>query len=174
MIIGIDGNEANIKNRVGVNVYAFKLLHELQKLNENRRSPYNLIVYLKNEPLSDLPKETKYFKYKVISGGGIWLITKLMPYLFNNPDRIEVLFSPSHYTIPFLAIPKVISIMDLGYLENSGQFTKKVFWQLKYWTAISILASKRILTISEASKKDIVRHYPFASKKYQFHTFLMI
>lgn len=165
MIIGIDGNEANIQNRVGVNVYAFKLLHELQKLNENRSNPHNLIVYLKNEPLSDLPKETKNFKYKIIPGGGIWLITKLMPYLFSNPERIEILFSPSHYTIPFLTIPRIVSIMDLGYLENSGQFTKKVFWQLKYWTAISIFASKQVLTISEDSKKDIVRHYPFASKK---------
>ncbi len=165
MIIGIDGNEANIQNRVGVNVYAFKLLHELQKLNENRSKPHNLIVYLKNEPLSDLPKETKNFRYKVITGGGIWLITKLMPYLFKNPEKIEILFSPSHYTIPLLTIPKVVSIMDLGYLENSGQFTKKVFWQLKYWTAISIFASKQVLTISEDSKKDIVRHYPFASKK---------
>lgn len=165
MIIGIDGNEANIGRRVGVNVYAFKLLHELQKLNENRSNPHNLIVYLKNEPLSDLPKETKNFKYKIIPGGGLWIITKLMPYLFSNPERIEILFSPSHYTIPFLTIPRIVSIMDLGYLENSGQFTKKVFWQLKYWTAISIFASKQVLTISEASKKDIVRHYPFASKK---------
>lgn len=165
MIIGIDGNEANIQNRVGVNVYAFKLLHELQKLNENRSKPHNLIVYLKNEPLFDLPKETKNFRYKVITGGGIWLITKLMPYLFKNPEKIEILFSPSHYTIPLLTIPRIVSIMDLGYLENSGQFTKKVFWQLKYWTAISIFASKQVLTISEDSKKDIVRHYPFASKK---------
>lgn len=163
--IGIDGNEANIQNRVGVNVYAFKLLWELYKLNEKRSNPNNLIVYLKNEPLNDLPKETKNFKYKIISGGGLWIITKLMPYLFKNPDNIKILFTPSHYTVPLLTIPRVVSIMDLGYLENSGQFTKKVFWQLKYWTAISIFASKQVLTISEASKKDIVRHYPFASKK---------
>jgi glycosyltransferase involved in cell wall biosynthesis len=165
MNIGIDGNEANIKNRVGVNVYAFKLLYELKKLNEKRVNPHNLIVYLKNEPLSDLPKETNNFRYKIISGGGLWIITKLTPYLFKNPEKIQILFSPSHYTSPLLTIPKIVSIMDLGYLENSGHFTKKVFWQLKYWTAISIFASKQVLTISEASKKDIVRHYPFASKK---------
>ncbi len=163
--IGIDGNEANIKNRVGVNVYAFRLLHELQRFNEKKDKPHSLIVYLKNDPLPDLPKETKNFKYKIIHGGGVWLIAKLMPYLFQNPEKIEILFSPSHYTVPILTIPRVVSIMDLGYLENSGQFTKKVFWQLKYWTAISIFVSKQVLTISEDSRKNIVRHYPFASKK---------
>ncbi|MFZ3301236.1 MAG: glycosyltransferase family 1 protein [Microgenomates group bacterium] len=165
LIIGIDGNEANVQNRVGVNNYAFKLLCELHKLNEKSQNPNSLIVYLKNSPLSDLPKETKNFKYKVLGGSGLWIITKLTPYLFKNPEKIQIMFSLSHYVSPFLTIPRVCSIMDLGYLEFSGQFTKMVLWQLKYWTAISIFASKQILTISEATKKDIVRHYPFASKK---------
>ena len=34
MIIGIDGNEANIKNRVGVNVYAYNVLLNLYKLQD--------------------------------------------------------------------------------------------------------------------------------------------
>lgn len=165
MIIGIDGNEANIQNRVGVNKYAFKILHELREVNENRAKPHNLIVYIKNSPLPDMPKETKNFKYKVLGGGGLWVITKLTSYLFKNPEKIQILFSPSHYVSPFLTIPRACSIMDLGYLEFSGQFEKKVLWQLKYWTAISIFASKQILTISEATKRDIVRHYPQALQK---------
>lgn len=164
-IIGIDGNEANVENRVGVNKYAFKLLWELYKLNISKANPNNLIVYLKNPPISDMPKETNNFKYKVLGGSGLWIITRLTPYLLKNPDNIQILFSPSHYVPPFLTIPRVCSIMDLGYLEFSGQFEKKVLWQLKYWTAISIFVSKQILTISEATKKDIVRHYPSASKK---------
>ncbi len=165
MIIGIDGNEANVENRVGVNKYAFEIIHGLKKENEQKANPHNLIVYLKNNPLSDMPKETKNFRYKIISGGGLWVITKLSPYLFINPEKIDVLFSPSHYVPPILSIPRVCSIMDLGYLEFSGQFEKKVFWQLKYWTAISVFVSKQILTISEATKKDIVRHYPQALSK---------
>ena len=31
MIIGIDGNEANVENRVGVNKYAFEMLWGLKK-----------------------------------------------------------------------------------------------------------------------------------------------
>lgn len=165
MNIGIDGNEANVKNRVGVNKYAFEMIWGLYKLNKNKENPNNLIVYLKNEPLSDFPKESKNFRYKIISGGGLWILTKLMPHLLANPEKIDVLFSPSHYTVPFSHIHRVCSIMDLGYLKFTDHFEKKVFWQLKYWSAISIFASKRVLTISDSSKADIVRHYPGAAKK---------
>lgn len=165
MIIGIDGNEANIKNRVGVNRYAFEVLKNLHKLQGEWEKEHKLIVYLKDQPLSDMPKETQNFRYKILKGSSLWLLTKLMPYLFRNPEKLDVLFSPSHYTVPFAPIPRVCAIMDLGYLEFSSQFTKKVFWQLKVWSAISIFVSKRIISISNSTAKDIVRHYPFAGNK---------
>jgi glycosyltransferase involved in cell wall biosynthesis len=165
MVIGIDGNEANIEKRVGVNEYAYQIISNLRKLQEIGECKHDLIVYLKNKPLPDFPKEMQNFKYKVIPGGGMWILTKLMPYLFKNPDKIDLLFSPSHYTVPFSLVPRVSSIMDLGYLEFSGQFTKKVFWQLKWWSAISIFVSKAIIAISNATKSDIVRHYPFSRRK---------
>lgn len=160
MIIGIDGNEANIKNRVGVNTYAFEILWNLWKLQGEWGSKHNLIVYLKDEPLSDLPKETQKFKYKIIRGRGLWIITKLIPDLFFRKPRPDIFFSPSHYVPPIAPMPRICSIMDLGYLEFSGQFTKKDFWQLKLWSAISIFISKSIIAISNSTKEDIVRHYP--------------
>ncbi len=165
MNIGIDGNEANVKNRVGVNEYAFQILKNLQKLQGTGDIKHNLIVYLKEKPLSDLPNETQNFKYKILPGNKLWIVTKLTPYLFTNRDRLDVFFSPSHYLPPISPTPMVCSIMDLGYLEFSGQFTKKDFWQLKLWTAMSILVSKRIISISDSTRKDIVRHYPFSKGK---------
>lgn len=162
MIIGIDGNEANIERRVGVNEYAFQVLWNLWKLQGEWGGEHCLIVYLKEKPLPDMPKETGNFKYKIISGGGMWILTRLMPDLFFGKPKPDIFFSPSHYTTPFAPMPRIISIMDLGYLKFSGQFTKMVFWQLKWWTAISIFVSKRIIAISNATKVDIVRHYSFA------------
>lgn len=165
MNIGIDGNEANVLNRVGVNKYALKLLWHMDEVNQKSPKPDNLIVYLKSEPLSDLPKQNKYFKYKIIQGGPLWILTRLNPYLLVNPDDLDVFFTPSHYIPLFLTMPRICSIMDLGYLENTTHFEKKVLWQLKYWTASSIFFAKRVLTISEASKSDIVRHYPWSEQK---------
>ncbi len=165
MLIGIDGNEANIVRRVGVNTYAYELLRNLKKLQDSGKNSHKLIVYLKESPLPDMPEETANFKYEIIPGGGMWILTRLMPRLIFNKERLDVFFSPSHY-LPLLAsMPRVCSIMDLGYLEFSEQFTKKVFWQLKWWSAISIYVSKAIIAISNSTKRDIVRHYPFANGK---------
>ena len=165
MIIGIDGNEANIQNRVGVNQYGYELLHSLRKLQEEWKNSHKVIVFLKNEPLPDMPKPSEHFKYKVLPGGGAWIIKTLTPYLFKAKDKPDIFFSPSHYVPPISPVPMVCSIMDLGYLVFSGQFKKYDFWQLTLWSAYSILVSKRVIAISNSTKKDIVRHYPFASRK---------
>jgi glycosyltransferase involved in cell wall biosynthesis len=165
MLIGIDGNEANIAHRVGVNTYAYELLKNLSLLQEEWKNQYKLIVYLKQKPLPDMPEETANFKYKIISSRRMWVLTRLIPRLILNSDRLSVFFSPSHYLPLFTSVPQVCSIMDLGYLEFSTQFPKKVFWQLKWWSAISISISKSIIAISQSTKDDIVRHYPFSKGK---------
>ena len=67
MIVGIDGNEANIKERVGVHQYAFEIIWALYKLQDIKSEGIQFIVYLKKPPMSDLPKENDYWKYKVIN-----------------------------------------------------------------------------------------------------------
>ena len=165
MIVGIDGNEANVRERVGVNTYSYELIKNLWKLQDEWKGKHTLIVYLKGDPKEDMPKETQYFRYKVIKGGSVWILTKLMPHLLFAKPKCDVFFSPSHYVPPIATIPRICSIMDLGYLEYTEQFRKKDFWQLKVWSAISIFVSKAIIAISNSTKGDIVRHYPFAKDK---------
>jgi len=165
MIIGIDGNEANIKNRVGVNQYGFKILWGIRKLQDEWKNKHKVIVFLKKKPLKDLPKESKYFKYKVLPGKSMWILRKLTPHLLFSKEKIDLFFSPSHYVPLFTTMPKVCSIMDLGFLDFSPQFKKLVLWQLKLWSAYSIIVSKSIIAISNSTKEDIVRHFPFTSKK---------
>jgi glycosyltransferase involved in cell wall biosynthesis len=165
MLVGIDGNEANVSQRVGVNTYAFELLWNLWKLQDEWKDSHAIIVFLKNKPMGDMPKETQAFRYKILEGNSAWILTKLTPHLIFGKPKCDVFFSPSHYVPLIVPIPCICSIMDLGYLENSVQFTKKDFWQLKIWSAMSIFVSKVIIAISNSTKEDIVRHYPFAMNK---------
>jgi len=165
MIIGIDGNEANIKNRVGVNQYGFEILWGIRKLQDEWKNKHKVIVFLKEKPLEDLPRESEYFKYKVLPGKGMWILRKLTPHLLFSKEKVDLFFSPSHYVPIFTTMPRVCSIMDLGFLNFSPQFKKLVLWQLKLWSAYSIIVSKSIIAISNSTKQDIVRHFPFASKK---------
>jgi glycosyltransferase involved in cell wall biosynthesis len=159
--IGIDGNEANLDTRVGVNTYAYNLINSIYSLN---RKDVSITVLLKESPKKHMPKERDGFKYVVIKGGGQWIIKSLSPYLWKNKSSFDVFWSPSHY-IPFTPFtPTACSIMDLGYLEFKSQFKAYDFWQLTLWTSYSILFSKAILSISESTKKDIAKYYPFARK----------
>ena len=165
MLIGIDGNEANIEKRVGVNQYAFELLKNIHKLQEEWKNKHKVIVYLSSSPQKDLPKENAQWKYKVIPGKKLWVLTKMMPRLLFDKEKPDVFFTPSHYIPPLSTVPRVCTIHDLGYLKFSGQFKRFDFWQLKYWTAISLFVSKAIIAVSNSTKRDIVRHYPFVSNK---------
>ena len=164
MRIGIDGNEANTENRVGVHSYAHEILNGLYRENNKSKQKNSFIIYLKNKPREGLPKENKHWHYKVLASGKVWILTRLMPHLFFK-KTVDVLFVPSHYVPLLTRVPKVCTIHDLGYLKSSGQFKKYDFWQLKCWSAISISVSKRIIAISKSTRDDIVRHCPSASEK---------
>lgn len=159
MIIGIDGNEANVLNKVGVNTYAFNIIWGLYNLSIENKHKNKYYIFLKHKPHNDLPKENVNWKYIVLKSRSKWILTQLVPYLRSKKHNLDVFFTPSHYIPPFVSVPRVCSIMDLGYLEDMGQFRIYDYWQLKYWSAYSMRASKKTITISAQSERDIVRHY---------------
>ena len=165
MLIGIDGNEANLENRVGVNQYAYELLRNLHARAELWKGRHKFLVYLRDKPQGDMPTEKEGWEYKVLPGSVLWIITRLMPHLFLTRRKPDIFFTPSHYVPPFAPMPRVSSIMDLGYLEFSGQFKRRDYWQLRLWSAWSILVSKAVIAISNTTKKDILDHYKFAKNK---------
>lgn len=156
MIIGVDGNEANVEHRVGSNQYAFELLHALHDLTSSAK--HNWIIYLRDKPLSDLPKENAHWRYKVFGPRRLWTQIALPVSLFGG-KRPEVFFTPGHYRPRWSPVPTVISIMDLGYLVFPEQFTKRDLIQLKRWTQSSVKKANHIFAISESTKRDIVKYY---------------
>lgn len=163
MIIGIDGNEANLKNRVGVNQYAAEVLVALEKLPDAKK--HSFIVYLRQPPLSHLPKERGGWKYIILPSCAMWIITRLLLHLWFAKERPRVLFTPSHYTPLIVPMPTVVSIMDLGYLNSRQQFRKYDFYQLKYWGALSMRFAKKIIAISKNTKREISQNYSWAKGK---------
>jgi len=155
MLIGIDGNEANVTRRVGVNMYAFHLLAALK----NIKSQHKFVIYLKNPPLSDLPAESENWVYRVIHFPKLWTQTRLPFDLWFHSPRPDVFLSLTHYAPRFSPIPTVISVMDLGFLTYPQQFTAKDLNQLRSWTAYSVKNAKKILAISEYTKSDILKFY---------------
>lgn len=159
MIIGVDGNEANVRERVGVSVYTFKHLFYFQKMaNQNVR----FIVFLKQSPFNDLPDETEYFKYCVVEGSFFWSLIHLPLALLGNlfsKEKINVFFSPAHYTPALCFCPLVVTIHDVAYLHFPDEFLKRDLYQLKNWTSDSLKKSSKVITVSKTTKKDVINYY---------------
>jgi glycosyltransferase involved in cell wall biosynthesis len=161
MLIGIDGNEANVINRVGVGQYAFELLWHLYKLDKNN----NYLIYLKESPSKELPPATKNWQYRVFGPSKMWTRFALPFKLFTQQEKLNLFFSPSHYSPAFSPFPTVPTIHDIGYLQFQNQFTKKDLYQLINWTKESIKKSKHIITVSQFSKDEIIKTYQINPNK---------
>ncbi len=155
MIIGIDGNEANVEKKVGIGEYAYELLTQFHKLQ-----PPNIKfqIYLKDKPRPDIPPPTEKWKYKIIRPKKFWTQFALPLNLFLE-KKPDVFFTPSHYAPRFSPVPTVISVMDLSFIRFPELFAKKDLYQLRNWTKYSVKDARKVLTISEFSKNDIIKEY---------------
>jgi len=161
MNIALIGYEANIKNRVGSNQYAFEVMRELYGLD--RENTYT--VYLPTSPLADMPPEKEGWRYEIVGPGKLWNLLGLSLALWQNRKKIDLVFSPGHYAPVFSPRPLVMAIMDLGYLRFPDQFTKPIFWKLNLWTLFSIRKADHILAISEFTRQDIIKTYKIDPEK---------
>jgi len=161
MLIGIDANEANSTKRVGVGQYAFHLIQELSKLD--KENIYHL--YLKSPPLADLPPAGKNWHYHVFGPSKLWTKFALPFHLFTDRLKLDLFYSPSHYSPHFSPFPTIPTIHDLGYLSQNDHFTKKDLYQLTRWTQHSLKQARHIVAVSEFTKNEITRIYGIKSSK---------
>lgn len=162
MTIGIDGNEANVEKKVGISEYVYELLLQFNKM-QGANAKFE--IYLKDIPRDDFPPEGENWHYHVFGPRKLWTQFALPLRLYITKKRPDVFFSPGHYAPRFSPVPQVISIMDLAFFHFPEYFTRKDLAQLKSWTAYSIKRADAIITISHASKDDIIKQYTIPEEK---------
>lgn len=162
MIIGIDGNEANVASKVGISEFAYQLLLQFAK---QRKKETAFTVYLKNVVRPELPQSSETWQYRIIGPKKLWTQIALPYDLYTHKFRPDVFFTPTHYAPRFSPIPTVIAIMDLSYIHYPHLFKAKDLYQLKLWTRYSAKKAAKILTISLASKNDIIDLYNVEPEK---------
>jgi len=155
MIIGVDGNEANVEHKVGVSVYTLELLKYFAKNADNETT---FKVFLRTAPNDMMPKESSYFSYEVVPGKMLWSQI-FLPYHLRFKTKIDVFFAPAHYSPRFLDVPLVLTIHDLSYFMYPNEFLKKDLYKLENWTKYSIEHAKTIIAVSKTTKKDLVKWY---------------
>ncbi|NMB84444.1 glycosyltransferase family 4 protein [Candidatus Roizmanbacteria bacterium] len=161
MIIGVDGNEANVTQKVGVSTYTDNLLHYF---HQNAGPELRFKIFLKNDPCQTMPRQNRFFRYEVIKGRIFWSQFFLPLRLYLKKD-IDIFFSPAHYAPRFCSVPYVVTIHDLAYLYYPDEFLKKDLYKLKKWTSYSLKNAASVIAVSQSTKKDILKNYPVPENK---------
>lgn len=165
MNIGIDANEANVLSRVGISEYAYQILIKLYAFREVNDNDYNYTIYLKSDPLEHLPKKTSWWNYKVVKPSKLWTQIGLPIHLITTSRKPDVFLTLTHYGPRFSRIPTIVSVMDLSYLHYPQTFKKNDLYQLTKWTEYSVKKAKKVITISNSSKNDIIKYYKVRPEK---------
>ncbi|MDO8269287.1 MAG: glycosyltransferase family 1 protein [Candidatus Levybacteria bacterium] len=165
MIIGIDANEANVERRVGISEYAYQILLNLYEFRKHKKNNYTFVIYLKSNPLGELPEETEWWKYKVVKPAKLWTQIGLPFHLVTTLKRPDVFLTLTHYAPRIAPVPTIVSVMDLSFLHFPETFRKNDLFQLTRWTEYSVKKASRIITISKSTKDDIIKYYKIPDDK---------
>lgn len=155
MIIAVDGNEANVKELVGVSVYTYQHLKYMSEIASNEQQ---FKIYLRNPPLDFLPKENNYYKYVVVKGPFLWSQI-FLPMALYLDSAFDVFFAPAHYIPRYCPRPVVVTIHDLSYFYYPDEFLKKDLYKLTNWTEKAVDRASKIIAVSKNTKKDILKYY---------------
>jgi glycosyltransferase involved in cell wall biosynthesis len=159
--IWIDGKEANVPQRLGSGQVAFELIRNLEKIDHKNK--YTIV--LPTDPMEDLPKERDGWTYRVIRPNRLWTLIALPYTLMREKNKPDLIFSPTHYIPRFSNVKRIVTIFDLSYLHFPQMFKKDDLYKLTNWSKYAIENASHIVTISQTTKKDIIKNYQIQKDK---------
>jgi len=165
-IIGIDASRALTEQKTGTEHYSASLLEALSRLAEAQRHSFVLYVNSASEAEArgklgfELPPS---WRMRAIAFPRLWTHARLSVEMITG--RPEMLFVPSH-VVP-LVHPRrtVVTIHDLGYLYYPQAHTRGSRFYLHISTMFSVRAARRVIAISEATKRDLINKYKVPCRK---------
>lgn len=156
MIIGIDASRSNVKQKTGTEYYSYEIIKGLAAISED-----TLRLYSKT-PIEYL-KPSKNIQFKEMHFPRLWSQFRLSLEIFQNAP--DVLFEPSH-TIPLYHGKKtVVTLHDAGFKYYPELYTPLERFYHNFSMGFSVKHASKIIAISEATKKDLIKFYNADPKK---------
>ena len=150
MIIGVDASRSNVSQKTGTEYYSQEIIKGLVKFNDNTFRLYSKtpLTYLKKSP---------NIEFKVMQFPKLWSQIRLSFELWQN--KPDVLFEPAH-TIPIVHPKKVVTTLhDVGFKYFPELYTPLERIYHNWSMAHAVRNATKIIAISEATKKDLIKFY---------------
>ena len=157
--VGIDANEANVKNRVGTGQYTYNILENWYKHDQ-----IDFHLYHRDSLQGDMPPERDGWHYHQVGPSRGWIRFGLPLYLATHAKN-DVFWSPAHYMPVFTGGKSVVTIHDLAYEYFPKLFLPSDLYKLKNWTRAAVKQSTKVIAVSEATKFDLVKVYEVPEDK---------
>lgn len=163
--IGIDASRALMGRKTGTEHYSASLLAALARLPEAERYRFLLYVNADYETAIErlgfaLPAN---WRVRAIPFPRLWTHLRLSWEMLTRPPG--TLFIPSHVVPTWHPTRTVVTIHDLGYLCFPQAHTRWSRFYLNVSTWFSVRAARRVIAISEATRRDLVKHYKTPTSK---------
>ena len=157
MKIAIQAADLDAERIDGTRVYILNLLKYFGKLDQTSE----FLIYHKNKFNPQLsPPDFPNYKIKAKNLSHLWTQTLFAGSLWK--DKPDVLWMPMH-NIPLIrrkGMKTVVTIHDLAFKYFPETFTRKDLFKINLLTKLAVAYADKIITISESSKKDILKFYP--------------
>jgi glycosyltransferase involved in cell wall biosynthesis len=159
MRIGIEAQRANCENPTGVEHYAKNLILALAKIDQENE--YTL--YLQTAPAAWFSSLPSNFKTKVIPFPIFWTQLRISWEMITHP--VDVLFIMAS-ALPLIH-PKnsYVTIHDIAWDFYPETFSTFMLNYLKFSTWFAVKFARNVISVSEATKKDLVRKYNLPEQK---------
>lgn len=142
----------------GVQRVAHELIRELDSLVKEKNMEC-IILTPKNIEYNNLFKNIQIKKIGFLKGH-LWEQIELPFYAFKEKGILLNLCN----TAPIINTG-IVDIHDVSYRVNPEFFSKKFSWYYRILIWILVRTSKKILTVSEFSKKEIIKYYGVSEEK---------
>ncbi|KKU46058.1 MAG: Glycosyl transferase group 1 [Microgenomates group bacterium GW2011_GWC2_46_7] len=157
--IGIDINEANVKERVGTGQYCYHIL-----MHWYQETGIDFHLYHRDPLQGDLPPEDSHWHYHQVGPTRGWIRFGLPLYLLTHPKN-DIFWSPAHYMPVYTGCRSVVTIHDLAYEYFPELFFPSDLYKLKNWTRAAVRQATKIIAVSDATKHDLVKLYDIPEDK---------
>jgi glycosyltransferase involved in cell wall biosynthesis len=149
-VIGIDASRLSVGQRTGTETYTYQLLSALARLDVD--DPIRLYLNADQPPDLDPP----FGESVLMPFPRLWTHGRLSWEMLRRPPG--VLFVPAH-VVPAIHPRTVVTIHDLGYLHEGAAHPSAQRRMLDWTTRWSCRAAAHIISISEATKRDLQSAY---------------
>jgi glycosyltransferase involved in cell wall biosynthesis len=153
MIIGIEAERANLPNPAGPERYAIELIKNLAKLDQTNQ----YILYFRTKPADWFYELPKNFFLKVIPFPKYWTQIRISWEMLWHPTDVLLILAS---TLPLIH-PRnsIVTVHDIAYELFEGIYTGFMQWYQKFSSRYAAKHAAKLLTVSEATKQDLVRMY---------------